>query len=107
LQKDFIFNNVDVAAAGVVSTELVIFSDMLQDTKEFAIRQRGVSTSEAMRKLKANQLIAGLSQVDVYALGVNESSARTKDWISTREFWRGYVAAAGGMLCEYSVLRRR
>jgi hypothetical protein len=86
--------------------ELVIFSDMLQDTKEFAICQRGISTTEAMRKLKANQLIADLSQVDVYALGVNESSAKAKDWISIREFWRSYIASSGGTLRQYSVLRR-
>ena len=79
---------------------------MLQDTKEFAISQRGVSISEAVRKLKANQLIADLSQVDVYALGVNESSAKAKDWISIREFWRSYIASSGGTLRQYSVLRR-
>jgi hypothetical protein len=87
--------------------ELVIFSDMLQDTKEFAIRQRGITIADAMRTLKANQLIADLSQVDVYALGVNESSAKTKSWIATREFWSGYIVAAGGTLRQYSVLRRR
>jgi hypothetical protein len=94
-------------APGNSKKELLIFSDMPQDTKEFAIGQRGVSSAVAMQKLKANQLIADLSQVNVYALGVNESSVKTKEWMSIKEFWRSYIAVSGGALREYSVLRRR
>jgi hypothetical protein len=83
---------------------LVIFSDMRQDTREFTVECHANSVDDAVSRLRRRQLIADLSGSDVYVLGVNDSTAKIGKWISIREFWLKYFAAASSTLRQYSSL---
>jgi len=85
--------------------ELVIFSDMRQDTNKLnlAILPQLVVGQE-MRIVLQQGLVSDLRDVDVYMLGVDNSGKDLTAWKHLREFWQEYLKAANARVEQYSVL---
>jgi hypothetical protein len=87
--------------------ELVVFSDMWQETREFDFaRTRERCKAELITQVKSRRLVVNLRDADVYVLGVDSAGRTKSDWLCARQFWTAYFAEAGAALRDYSVLRQ-
>lgn len=87
----------------VVSKTIWIFSDMMNETKDFpmpALIEMG--PERMLDRAKANRLIVPLNGYKVYVLGASPGGLTPPQWFRVREFWTRYFLAAGAELVAYS-----
>lgn len=85
---------------------LVLLSDMRHETKTLNLAKPATIPVDMMlAKAEANHLIANLSGVEVYVLGVDGSGKDVAYWNSLRQFWVEYFKKGGASLRTYSMLR--
>ena len=85
---------------------LVVFSDMVQETKGLDFRKsKEVLAGEFLARLRGEQMVANLKGVDVYVLGVEVPDMRASGWHQLHEFWKEYFQASEANLIQFSVLR--
>ena len=87
----------------VASKTIWIFSDMMNETKDFpmpALIELG--PEKMLDRAKANGLIVSLNGYKVYVLGTSSGGLTPQQWFRVREFWTRYFLAAGAELVAYS-----
>jgi len=85
---------------------LVVFSDMWQETRELKFgRMTGGCARGTMEKVRAQKLLANLTDADVEVLGTDSPGRNKAEWACVRDFWMKYLAEAGAKSREYSVTR--
>jgi len=85
---------------------LVIFSDMRHSTNDIDLeRPATIPVREALRRVEQQHLLAHLTGIEIYVLGVDGAGKSVAYWNSLRDFWLEYFQRAGADLKTYSVLR--
>jgi hypothetical protein len=85
---------------------LVLFSDMRQSALGFDLEHFPVSPSTSfLARVERANLLADLTNVDVYALGVDAAGENVRQWENLHQFWIQYFAKAKGELKEYTQFR--
>ncbi len=85
---------------------LVVFSDMRQDTADLNLETpETFDAGAAIVRTEKKRLVAGLANVEVYVLGVDNAGKPLAYWDRLREYWREYFTKAGAHVESYSVLR--
>jgi hypothetical protein len=86
-----------------VSKTIWIFSDMMNETKDFPMPALiGLGPQQMLERAKANGLIVPLSGYKVYIYGVSPLGLTSQMWLRLRTFWTLYFSAAGAELVSYS-----
>jgi hypothetical protein len=85
---------------------LVIFSDMRQDTADLNLEtDKTFDAGAALGRTQKKGLIAGLGNVEVYILGVDNAGKSIAYWNRLREYWLEYFKKAEADVQSYTVLR--
>ncbi|SRR5258708_23696990 len=87
----------------VVSKTIWIFSDMMNETKDFpmpALLEMG--PEQMLERAKANGLLVPLNGYKVYIYGASPSGLTPQAWVSIKNFWTMYFSAVGAELDLYS-----
>ncbi len=85
---------------------LWIFGDMRQSAPPVDIEHAlTVPSAAALRTAEHANLIADLSGVDVYVLGVHGAGRSVHYWQSLRDFWATYFEKCHANLREFSMMR--
>jgi hypothetical protein len=86
--------------------ELVIFSDMRQDTADQNLESPArFEPKEALGKTKKKGLVAHLDNVEVCVLGVDNADKSIEYWMQLREYWIEFFTTAGARVLSYSPTR--
>jgi len=86
-----------------ISRTIWIFSDMMNETKDFpmpALIEMG--PERMLDRAKVNGLIVPLNGYRVYVLGASPGGLTPQAWFRVREFWTRYFLAAGAELISYA-----
>jgi len=85
---------------------LIIFSDMRNSSSGIDLEQPPiVPAREELKHVEQQVLVAPLSGVNVYVLGVDAEGKSVAYWQSLRNFWVEYFRKTGAVLGAYSALR--
>lgn len=85
------------------SRDIWIFSDMMNETKEFLMPQLLELGPERMiERAKGNNLVVPLRGYNIHIVGASTAGQTPQQWRAVRRFWEIYVAAAGAELVSYS-----
>ena len=85
------------------SKTIWIFSDMVNETKEFQIPAILPNGPEKMlEQARANGLLVPLKRYRIYIYGASPSGLTPQGWLTVKNFWTMYFAAAGAELVSYS-----
>jgi hypothetical protein len=90
-------------SASQFSKTIFIFSDMVNETKEFqmpAILPGG--PEKMLEQAKANGLLVPLKGYKIYVYGASPNGLTPQGWLIVKNFWTMYFAAAGAELVTYS-----
>jgi hypothetical protein len=80
-----------------------IFSDMMNETREFSMPELVDTTPEQMlERAKANRLIVPLRGYKIHVFGASMRNLTPKQWETVRAFWVRYFSAAGAEVVSYS-----
>src|SRR5258708_2290143 len=80
-----------------------IFSDMMNETKEFSMPALlELGSKQILERAKATGLIVPLDGYKIYIHGATTSGITPKSWITIRDFCIRYFAAAGAELVTYA-----
>jgi hypothetical protein len=86
-----------------VSKTIFIFSDMVNETKEFQIPAILPSGPEKMlEQARANGLLVPLKGYQIYIYGASPNGLTPQGWLTVKNFWTMYFEAAGAELVSYS-----
>jgi hypothetical protein len=88
---------------GVASKTIWIFSDMMNETKDFpmpALIEMG--PEQMLERAKANGLLVPLNGYKVYIYGASPSGLTPQAWVSIKNFWTMYFSAVEAELDSYS-----
>jgi hypothetical protein len=91
-------------ASPIVPKTIWIFSDMMNETREFpmpALCERG--PEGMLDRAKANGHIVPLTGYKIYVCGAAASGLTPQTWTAVKKFWNAYFSAAGAELELYSV----
>jgi hypothetical protein len=85
------------------SKTIWIFSDMMNETKEFPMPTLLTNGAEKMlEQVKSNGVLVPLKGYKVYVYGATPSGLTPQAWLTIKDFWTMYFAAAGAELVSYS-----
>jgi hypothetical protein len=83
--------------------DIWIFSDMMNETKEFPMpRLLEFGPERMLDRAKENNLIVPLTAYTIHIVGASPTRLTSQQWISLRQFWKIYFSAAGAELISYS-----
>jgi hypothetical protein len=86
-----------------VSKTIWIFSDMMNETKDFPMPALiDIGPERMLDRVKADGLIVPLHGYKVYVLGASPNGLSPQAWFRVRGFWTKYFSAAGAELVVYS-----
>jgi hypothetical protein len=87
-------------------SNLIIFSDMRQSTKEFNLETtKPVQFSSVLNRLLQGHLVADLRGVHVDIRGADNAGNNLSSWLQIEDFWHTYFKIANADFREYKVLR--
>jgi hypothetical protein len=90
-------------ASRSVSKTIWIFSDMLNETKEFPMPELIETGAQNMLShAKANGHIVPLKGYRVHVCGASTAGLTSQAWMAIRDFWALYFSTAGAELLSYS-----
>ena len=99
-----LFESGPTADATTVSRSIVIFSDMMNETKAFPMPQLiELGPGKMLDQAKANRLMVPLDGYRVYVYGASTEGMTPQAWSIVKEFWTRYFRAAGAELVSYTV----
>lgn len=85
------------------SRDIWIFSDMMNETKEFPMpRLLELGAERMLDRAKGNNLIVPLTAYKIHIVGASPMGLTPQQWITLRRFWKIYFATASGDLVSYS-----
>ena len=85
------------------SRTIWIFSDMVNETRDFSIRELADLGAERMlEEAKAAGLVVPLKGYRICIYGASMNGLSPKGWNTIREFWTNYFRASGAVLISYS-----
>jgi hypothetical protein len=85
------------------SRNIWIFSDMMNETKEFAMPQiLELGPERMLDRAKGNNLVIPLTHYEVHVVGASPKGLTPQQWIIFKRFWEIYFAAAGAEVVSYS-----
>jgi hypothetical protein len=85
------------------SNTIWIFSDMMNETREFPMPTLLTNGTEKMlEQVKSNGLLVPLKGYKVYVYGATPSGLTPQAWLTIKDFWTLYFQAAGAELVSYS-----
>ena len=85
------------------SKTIWIFSDMMNETREFPMPTLLTNGAEKMlEQVKSNGLLVPLKGYKVYVYGATPSGLTPQAWLTIKDFWTLYFQAAGAELVTYS-----
>ncbi len=80
-----------------------IFSDMINETKEFPMPTLiEIGPARMLERAKTNGLLVPLNGYKIYVFGASPSGLTPEAWTTIKNFWIIYVSAAGAELVSYS-----
>jgi hypothetical protein len=80
-----------------------IFSDMMNETREFPMPQLlEIGPERMLERVKANGLLVPLERYKIYVYGASPAGLTPRSWMAMKRFWEMYFAAAGAELVAYS-----
>jgi hypothetical protein len=86
-----------------VSKTIWIFSDMMNETNNFSMPELiELGSQRMLEHAKANGLIVPLNGYRVSIYGASTSDLTPQAWMTVKDFWTRYFAAAGADLVTYS-----
>ena len=82
---------------------LWIFSDMMNETREFPTPVLlEIGPERMLERVKANGLLVPLPRYKIYIYGASTGGLAPRSWRTIRRFWEIYFGAAGAELTTYS-----
>ena len=85
------------------SKEIWIFSDMINDTKQFPMPELiELGSQRMLERAKAEGLIVSLKGYKIHVCGASTAGMTPKEWTTLKIFWTDYFVAAGAELIQYS-----
>jgi hypothetical protein len=85
------------------SRNIWIFSDMMNETREFPIPQLlELGPERMLDRVKRNNLVVPLTGYKIHIIGASPVGLTPQQWMTLRRFWEIYLAAAGAELVSYS-----
>jgi|SRR5581483_6122396 len=80
-----------------------IFSDMVNETKQFPIvAMTEIGAERMLERAKAAGFVVPLRGYKIHVYGASPSGLTPQAWMTVRQFWEMYFAAAGAELVIYS-----
>jgi hypothetical protein len=96
-------SNANADTSHAVSKTIWIFSDMMNETKDFPTPALiEIGPEQMLERAKANGLIVPLNGYRVHVLGASPSGLTPQAWFRLRDFWTRYFLAAGAEPVTYS-----
>lgn len=90
-------------SASVPSKEIWIFSDMMNETKEFSMPELvALGPGQMLERIKAEGLLIPLKGYVIHACGAATAGMSPKEWMIVKDFWTNYFNASGADLASYS-----
>ncbi len=111
------FSQTDLLGALIMSSQvfepkeghrnvLVILSDMRHETRTLNLAKFStVPANATLQRVEREHLVASLTGVEVYVLGVDAAGKSVGYWNTLRDFWLAYFGKAGAKVRAYSMLR--
>lgn len=85
------------------SKEVWLFSDMMNETKEFPMPELiGLGPQQMLEKVKAEGLLIPMKGYRVHICGASTTGMSPKVWAVVKDFWTAYFLAVGAELATYS-----
>jgi hypothetical protein len=89
--------------ARVIPKTIWIFSDMMNETRDFPIPSLiAIGPEQMLERAKANGLLVPMMGYKIHVYGASPSGLTPQVWVTIRRFWTMYFAAAGAELVSYS-----
>ena len=86
-----------------VSKEIWIFSDMMNQTKDFPMpKLLDLGAKQMLERAKSAILIAPVKGYRIYIYGASTAGLTAQTWVTLKEFWIGYLSVAEADLVVYS-----
>jgi hypothetical protein len=102
--KDAFESARQVHSSGEGAKSIWIFSDMMNETKEFPMPELlGIGPERMLERAKASGLLVPLAHYTVHIYGASPAGLTPRSWMTIRRFWEIYFAAAGADLVTYSI----
>jgi len=99
-----LFESSQTLHAARVSRSIVIFSDMMNETRAFPMPELlELGPEQMLERARADGLIVPLSGYRVYVRGASNEGLNPKSWNIVKTFWIGYFQRTGAELESYSV----
>lgn len=90
--------------AAPMSKSIVLFSDMMNDTKAFPMPELlELGPAKMLERAKGSQFIAPLTGYKIYVHGASTEGLSPREWSIVKDFWTRYFAVGGGELVSYSI----
>lgn len=101
--KTLIESNSRPDAANSATIEVWIFSDMMNETKNFPMPTLiDQGSPEMLDRARANGLIVPLNGYRVHVDGASTTGLTPKAWSTVKDFWINYFASVGAKLVSYN-----
>lgn len=89
--------------ASSASKDVYVFSDMMNETKEFPMPELvELGAQQMLDRARTEGLLVPLKSYSVHVCGASTTGMSPKEWITVKEFWTAYLATAGADLISYS-----
>jgi hypothetical protein len=83
--------------------DIWIFSDMMNETKEFPMPQLlELGPERMLARVNGNNLVVPLAGYTIHIVGVSPTGLTPQQWIRLKRFWESYFAASDAELVTYS-----
>lgn len=90
-------------SASAPSKEVWIFSDMMNETKEFPMPELvGFGPQQMLERAKSEGLLVQMKGYEVHVCGASMAGMSAKEWTVVKEFWANYFSEARAELTSYS-----
>jgi len=102
--KDIFESVRQVHSSGEGAKSIWIFSDMMNETKEFPMPELlGIGPERMLERAKASGLLVPLAHYKVHIYGASPAGLTPRSWMTIRRFWEIYFTSAGADLVTYSI----
>ncbi len=94
----------NISSARPVQKTIWIFSDMMNETREFPMPElMEMGPDRMLEHTQAKGLVLPLKGYQIYIEGASPKGLTPQAWVAVKAFWTKYFAATGAELVSYSV----
>jgi hypothetical protein len=98
-----LFESVMSGSPSTTTKTLWIFSDMMNETREFPMPELlEIGPQRMLDRAKENGLLVPLAGYEIHIRGASTAGLTPRSWMTIRRFWEMYFAAAGATPIGYS-----